>query len=66
MRRWTFDLDIELTHGEPGSCQARPVNVDDGLKDIMWIRGLGDEILPETSYALRSNLDFFFLPIYRE
>ena len=40
MRRWTFDLDIELTHGQPASYWARPVNTDDGLEVIMWIRCL--------------------------
>ena len=42
VRLWTFDLDIEPTHGHPDSCRARPVNIkEDGLEDIMWIRGLG-------------------------
>ena len=45
---------------------GKAVNVDVGLEDIMWIRGLGDEILPETPYALRSNLNLLFLPIYGE
>ena len=39
-RRQAFDLDIEATHGQRDSCRARPVNVDDGLEDIRWIRGL--------------------------
>ena len=55
-RRYAFDLDIEATHGQPGSCRARPVNVDDGLEDIRWIRGLGGEKLPTASYALLPNL----------
>ena len=55
MQRW-FDLDIELTHGQPASYWARPVNVDDGLEVIMWIRCLGDERLPTASYVLRPNL----------
>ena len=38
-----------------GSCRARPVNVDDGLEDIRWIRGLGGK-LPAASYALLPNL----------
>ena len=61
-RRQAFDLDIEATHGQPGSCRARPVNVDDGLEDIRWIRGLGGEKLPAASYALLPNLkkDLFF------
>ena len=25
---------VEATDGQPGSCRARPVNVDDGLEDI--------------------------------
>ena len=50
------DLDVEATHGQPGSCRARPVNVDDGLEDIKWIRGLGGEKLPAASYALLPNL----------
>ena len=63
MRRWTFDLDIELTHGQPASCWARPVNIDDGLEAIMWIRCLGGERLPTASYALRPNLNkLFFSP----
>ena len=37
--RQAFDLDIEATHCQPASCRARPVNVDDGLEDIRWIRG---------------------------
>ena len=32
------------------------MNVDDGLKDIRWIRGLGGEKLPATSNALFPNL----------
>ena len=55
-RRQAFDLDIEATHGQPGSCWASPVNVDDVFEDIWWIRGLGGEKLPAASYALLSNL----------
>ena len=55
-RRKAFDLDIEATHGQPGSCRARPVKVDDGLEDIRWIRGLGGEELPAAFYALLPNL----------
>ena len=55
-RRLAFDLDIEATHRQPASCRARPVNVDDGLEDIGWIRGLGGEKLPAASNALLSNL----------
>ena len=55
-RRQAFDLDIETTHGQPGSSRARPVNVDDGLEDIRWIRGLGGEKLPAASYTLLPNL----------
>ena len=57
MRRWTFDLGIELTQGQPASYLARPVNIDDGLEVIMWIRCLGGERLLTASYALRPNLD---------
>ena len=32
------------------------MNVDDGLEDIGWIRGLGGEKLPAASYALLPNL----------
>ena len=49
-------LDIEATNGQPGSCRARPANVDDGLEDIRWMRGLGGEKLPAASYALCPNL----------
>ena len=55
-RRWAFDLDIESTHDQPASCRARPTNVDDGLKDIGWIRGLGGGRLPAASYSLLPNL----------
>ena len=55
-RRLAFNLDIEATHRQPASCRARPVNVDDGLEDIRWIRGLGGEKLPAASNALLSNL----------
>ena len=50
-RRYAFDLDIEETHGQPGSYRARPVNADDGLDDIRWIRVLGGEKLPAASYT---------------
>ena len=65
MRRWTFDFDIDLliTHSEPASYWARPVNIDDGLEVIIWIRRLGGERLPTASYALRPNPNnFFFSP----
>ena len=55
-RRLGFDLDIEATHDQPGSFRARPANVDDGLEDIRWIRGLGGEKLPAASYDLLPNL----------
>ena len=55
-RRSTFDLDIESTHGKPATCRARPMNVNDGLEDIRWIRALGGERLPAASYALSLNL----------
>ena len=32
------------------------MNVDDGLEDIRWIRGLGGEKLPAASYAVLPNL----------
>ena len=53
---------MESTHGQPGSCRARPVNVDDGLEDLRRIRGLGGKKLPTASYALLPNLkkDLFF------
>ena len=56
-RRWALDLDIQSTHGQPGSCRARTVNVDDGLEDIRWIRCLGGGKLPAASYALIPNLN---------
>ena len=61
-RRQTFDFDIEPTHGQPASHRARPVNLDDGLDDIMWIRCLGGERLPTASHTVRPNLNkhFFF------
>ena len=55
-RRYAFDLDIESAHRQPGSCRATPVNVDDGLEDIRWVRGLGGKKLPAASYALLANL----------
>ena len=55
-RRQAFDLDIEVNHGRPGSCRARPVNVDNGLEHIRWIRGLGGEKLPAASDVLLPNL----------
>ena len=56
IRRYTFDLDIESTHGQPASCRARPVNIDDNLQNSMWIHGLGGERLPVMSYALCPKL----------
>ena len=55
-RREAFDLDTEINHGQPGSCRANSVNIDDGLEDIRWIRALGGEKLPAASYALLPNL----------
>ena len=55
-RRLAFDLDIEATHRQPATCRARPVNADDGLEDVRWIRGLGGGKLPTASYARPSNL----------
>ena len=37
-------------------CRARPMNVDDGLEDIRWIRGQGGERLPAASCALLPNV----------
>ena len=54
-RRYTFDLDVESTHGQPASCRARTVNIDDDLQKSMWIHGLGGETLLLTSYALCPN-----------
>ena len=66
-RRYAFDLDIESTHGQPGSCRTTPVNIDDGLEDIRWIRGLGGEKLPAASYAFLPNLENgLFLPSERD
>ena len=63
MRRWTFDLDIKLTHGQTASYWARPVNIDDGLEVIMWTRCLGGDRFPTASHALRPNLNkLLFLP----
>ena len=47
---------VEATHGQPCSCRARPVNVDDGLEDTRRIRGLWGEKLPAASYTLLPNL----------
>ena len=56
----TIDLrsrhTVESTQGQSASYRARPVNVDDGLEDIRWIRGLRGERLPGASYALLPNL----------
>ena len=54
MRRWTFGLDIELVHGQPASCWARPVSIDGGLEVIMWIRCLRGERLPKACYLCSS------------
>ena len=61
-------LDIEATNGQPGSCRARPANVDDGLEDIRRIRGLGGEKLSAVSYPLFPNLKkkAYFLPSERD
>ena len=52
----TIDLDIESTLGQPAWCRARPMNEDDGIKHIRWIRGIGGERLPAASYAFLPNL----------
>ena len=54
------DLDIESTHGQPTSCRARPMRVDDGLEDIRWIRGLGGANLPAAFYTLLPILKILF------
>ena len=61
------NLDVESTHGQPSSCRARPVKVDDGLEGIRWIRGLGGEKLPAAPYPLPLNLkNFLFFCHWRE
>ena len=57
VQRYTFDLRIKPTQGQPASCRARPVSIDGGPKDTMWVRGLGCKKLPTTSCALRSDLN---------
>ena len=47
---------MKSTHGQSASCRARPMDVDDDLEDIRWIRGLGGERLPAVSYAFLANL----------
>ena len=47
---------MKPTHDQPASYRARPLNVNDGLEDIMWIRCPGGERLPTASYALCPNL----------
>ena len=66
-RRYTFDLDKESTHGQPASCRAKPMKVDDGLEHIGRIRGLGGERLPAVSHALLPNVKkkLYFLPSER-
>ena len=66
MRRWTFDLNIDPTHGQPASYWARPVHVDEGLYVITWIRCLGGERLPTASYALRPNMNKLFFSASEE
>ena len=45
---------IELTHGQPVSYWASPVNTDDCLEVIMWIRCQEGERLPTASYLCSS------------
>ena len=66
VRRWTFDLDVEPTHRQSGSCRARSVNIDDGPEYIMWIRDLGGGRLPTASYALHPNLNNLFFRLSTE
>ena len=54
-RRYTFDLNIESTYGQPASCRARPVNIDD-LQNSKRIDFLGGQRLPVMSYAFCPNL----------
>ena len=35
IQRYAFDLDIEPSNHQPAQRRERPVNVDDGLEDIM-------------------------------
>ena len=42
----------------------KPMNVDDGLEYVGWIRGLGGGRLPAVSYAPLPNLDFLFYFIF--
>ena len=43
------------------------MNIDDGLEDIRWIRGLGGEKLPAASYGLLPYLKkAYFLPSERD
>ena len=51
---------IELTHGQLALYWASPVNADDRLDVIMWIRCLGGERLPTASYALHPNVNKLF------
>ena len=55
-------------HGQPTSCRARPVNVDDGLEDIRWIRGLGARTCPRgpTLFSPKPEFLFYFLPSERD
>ena len=39
-----------------------PVDVDDGLEDKIWVRGLDGDRLPAAFYALRPNLKKVILP----
>ena len=64
--RYTFDLDIEPTRGQPASCRARTVNTDDHLENSMRIHPVRGERLPAASYALCSNVkNVSFLPSQR-
>ena len=51
-RQTAIDLDIKSTFRQPGSCQAKLVNADDGLEYIRRTRGRGSEKSPAASYAL--------------
>ena len=52
-------IDLRPPHQSQPTANALrvgPMNVDDGLEDIRWIRGPGGERLPAASYALLPSL----------
>ena len=55
-RRYTFDIDVESTHGQPASSRARPVYIDDA-QNSKWIRGSrGREVARDALRSLPKNL----------